>query len=79
MRSIREDVIGSGSDPGRAVTPRSSSAWPAANRCSAAAFSAANSASSWAEPRCSIYREPRREDHTICTAVAPEEVFTVRT
>ena len=24
-------------------------------------------------------REPFREDHTICTAVAPEAVFTVRT
>jgi hypothetical protein len=24
-------------------------------------------------------REPRREDHTICTAIAPELVFTVRT
>jgi hypothetical protein len=32
-----------------------------------------------AEPRCSIWRDPRREDHTICTAVAPEAVFTVRT
>jgi hypothetical protein len=27
---------------------------------------------------CSIEREPRRQDHTICTAVAPEAVFTVR-
>jgi len=35
--------------------------------------------SSWAEPRCSIVRDPRQVDHTICTAVAPEEVFTVRT
>jgi hypothetical protein len=35
--------------------------------------------SSWAEPKCSILRDPRRDDHTICTAVAPEEVFTVRT
>jgi hypothetical protein len=24
-------------------------------------------------------RAPRRDDHTICTAVAPEAVFTVRT
>ncbi len=24
-------------------------------------------------------RDPRREDHTICTAVAPDAVFTVRT
>jgi hypothetical protein len=27
----------------------------------------------------SIWREPRRVDHTICTASAPEAVFTVRT
>jgi hypothetical protein len=32
-----------------------------------------------AEPKCSMSRAPRREDHTICTAVAPEAVFTVRT
>lgn len=42
------------------VIPRSSSVWPAANRLAAAAFSAANSTSSWAEPRCSIEREPLR-------------------
>ncbi|BCQ06740.1 hypothetical protein JMUB5695_00149 [Mycobacterium heckeshornense] len=52
---------------------------PAANRVAAAAFSAANSTSSCAEPMCSIEREPRRQDHTICTAVAPDAVFTVRT
>jgi hypothetical protein len=28
---------------------------------------------------CSMSREPRREECTICTAVAPEAVFTVRT
>jgi hypothetical protein len=27
----------------------------------------------------SISREPRREDHKICTAVTPDAVFTVRT
>jgi hypothetical protein len=32
-----------------------------------------------ADPKCSIWREPRRVDHTICTAIAPEAVFTVRT
>src|SRR5262249_14680021 len=37
------------------------------------------SASSCVEPRCSIERDPRRDDHTICTAVAPELVLTVRT
>ncbi|TBM83552.1 hypothetical protein DIQ79_33745, partial [Mycolicibacterium smegmatis] len=26
-----------------------------------------------------MLRDPRRVDHTICTAVAPEAVFTVRT
>jgi hypothetical protein len=35
--------------------------------------------SSWAEPTCSMLRDPRREDHTICTATAPERVFMVRT
>jgi hypothetical protein len=24
-------------------------------------------------------RDPRRDDHTICTAIAPDDVFTVRT
>jgi hypothetical protein len=28
---------------------------------------------------CSISRDPRCEEYTICTAVAPEAVFTVRT
>jgi hypothetical protein len=51
----------------------------AANRSAAAAFSAANSTSSCPEPRCSIEREPLRQDHTTCTAVAPDDVFTVRT
>jgi hypothetical protein len=27
---------------------------------------------------CSISRDPRWEECTICTAVAPEDVFTVR-
>ena len=38
----------------------------------------AKSVSSCADPTCSIDRDPRREDHTICTAVAPDVVFTVR-
>ena len=29
-------------------------------------------------PRCSIWRDPRREDRTIWTAVAPDVVLTVR-
>ena len=31
------------------------------------------------EPMCSISRDPRREEYTICTALAPDAVFTVRT
>jgi hypothetical protein len=31
-----------------------------------------------AEPMCSISRDPRRDEWTICTAVAPDVVFTVR-
>ena len=52
---------------------------PAASCAAAAAFNADNSASSCAEATCSTSREPRREECTICTAVAPEAVFTVRT
>lgn len=33
----------------------------------------------WPEPRCSISREPQREEYTAGAAVAPEAVFTVRT
>ena len=72
---IREEVIGSGPPPA-ASRPRPSSSCPAAIRC-AVAFSASSSASSCADPRCSISRDPRREDHTTCTAVAPDVVFTV--
>jgi hypothetical protein len=46
--------------------PRPSSSCPAAIRCCAAAFSASNSASPCADPRCSNSRDPRREDHTTC-------------
>ena len=45
----------------------------------AAAFSSSTSAPLCADPRCSISRDPRREKYTICTAVAPDDVFTVRT
>ena len=51
---------------------------PAVSPCRAAAFSASTSASSCAEPMCSMFRDPRREDHAIWTAVALEAVFTVR-
>ena len=42
-------------------------------------FQQLHSASSCADPRCSMSRDPRREECTICTAVAPDAVFTVRT
>jgi hypothetical protein len=35
-------------------------------------------ASSCADPMCSISRDPRWEEYTICTAVAPGAVFTRR-
>ncbi|GHH42202.1 hypothetical protein GCM10017774_38140 [Lentzea cavernae] len=38
-----------------------------------------HAASSCAEPMCSMSRDPRREEYTICTALAPDAVFTVRT
>jgi hypothetical protein len=28
---------------------------------------------------CSMSRDPRRDEYTTCTAVAPDAVFTVRT
>ena len=75
---IREDVIGSGLPPAGS-RPRPSSSWPTVSRCRAAAFSVSSPASSCAKPRCSISREPRRDEYTICTAVAPNFVFTVLT
>ena len=71
-------VIVNGSEPVGGLTPKSRKAWLAASSPAAAAFGAANSSSSWADPTRPIEREPRREDHTICTVVAPEAVFTVR-
>ena len=62
-----------------AAHPDDSPEFQPANRSAAAVFKAANSTSSCADPMCSIEREPMRQDHTICTAVAPDEVFTVRT
>ena len=56
-----------------------SAARPAAIRRRPAAFSISSPASSCADPRCSIFREPRRDDHTTCTPVAPDFVLTVRT
>jgi hypothetical protein len=76
---ILEDVIGNGPAGPGPSSPRSSSSCPAAIRCCAAAFSASSAASSCADPRCSIWCAPRREDQTTCTAVAPDVVFMVRT
>ncbi|PXW99593.1 hypothetical protein C8E89_14016 [Mycolicibacterium moriokaense] len=52
---------------------------PRPSRCRAAALSASNSDLSLADLMCSMLREPRRDNHTAYTAVAPELVFTVRT
>jgi hypothetical protein len=57
----------------------SSASCPAASRCRATAFSSSSSASSCADPMCSMSRAPRREECTICIAVAPDAVLTVRT
>ena len=61
--------------PGRR---RSSSPWPAAS-CRATALSNSRSASVCAEPMCSMSRDPRCCECTICTARAPDAVLTVRT
>ncbi len=76
---IREAVIGNGPPAsGEASRLSSSSPCPAVIRCRATVLSSSNSTSSWAEPMCSISREPWREECTICTARAPDAVFTVR-
>jgi hypothetical protein len=81
-RPAREDTIGNRPGPPDAAAapsrPRSSSG--CASRCRAALLSASSSCSPCAEPTCSIRRAaPRRAEYTICTAVAPDAVFTVRT
>jgi hypothetical protein len=83
VRTWISNNLADGSDDELDVTaevssPGSSSACPPASRFGAAAFSASSSRSSWADPTCSILRAPRREPHTICTAVAPDAVLTVR-
>ena len=65
--------------PGDRRSPKSSSVCPAANRSAAAAFSAANSTSSWADPRCSIDRDPCARTTRPAPRWPPTEVFTVRT
>jgi hypothetical protein len=64
-----------GRRPPAASRPKPSSSCPAAIRCRAAAFSPA---SSCGDPMCSMSRNPRRYEWTICTAVAPDPVLTVR-
>ncbi len=54
-------------------------ALPATSRCCAEAFKISRSASSWADPMCSMSRDPRWQDSTICTAAAPDAVSAVRT
>ncbi|MFC5122111.1 hypothetical protein ACFPRL_01195 [Pseudoclavibacter helvolus] len=65
---------------GRPPVPgsKSSSGWLAASLTLPACISAANWASVWAEPRCSTILRCPCFFSTICTAVAPEAVFTFR-
>ncbi len=59
---------------------RPSRACPARSATDArSGLSNSTSASSCADPTCSISREPRLNEYTICTAVAPDDVFTVST
>ncbi len=69
-----------GRGPPRAAVSRPRSSWPcsAASRCRVTAFSSSSSASSCADPMCSICRALRWWECTICTAMAPDEFFTVR-
>lgn len=78
--TIRVDVIGSAAPEfaGLLGNCRSSSPCPATNRCRATALSSSSSASACADPTCSISREPRRCEYTICTGRTPDAVFTVR-
>jgi hypothetical protein len=68
-----------GGDRPRPVRSRAELRLPGRHPLPPAAFRASNSASSCAGPMCSIWRNPRRDDHTTCTAVAPDAIFSVRT
>ena len=61
-----------------ASSPRSSSGCPSFSRSRAACINTASSTSSWAEPRCATIRRVPPRLSTICTAVAPDEVRTLR-
>ena len=78
-RPIRDEVISNDTGSCLAETPNGSSSWPSAIRCAATAFNTSTSASVWADPKCSMSRDPRRDFHTTWTATAPDEVRTVRT
>ena len=73
---ISEPVASTTGVPGSAgcggVRSISSACWSACRRCFAVSSSSASWSSSWADPMWSI-------PSTICTAVAPEPVFTRRT
>jgi hypothetical protein len=66
---------GKGGAPRRAGSvpskPRSSSSLSATRRGRAVACKTSSSVLSWAGPMCSTSRDPRREECTICRAVAP--------
>ena len=68
----------SGSGPRERSAAIASSGSGTRRRTMSAVISAASSASSWAEPRCSTIRRTPAVFSTICTAVAPEAVFTLR-
>ena len=60
------------------VAPERRTNGPGLSRCPATSLSAADSASSWAEPMCSMLRDPQQEEEcAICTA--RNAVLTVRT
>ena len=60
------------------VAPERRTNGPGLSRCPATSLSAAGSASSWAEPMCSMLRDPQQEEEcAICTA--RNAVLTVRT
>ena len=71
-------MIGSGQPGAPARRPRSSSPCPAASFCRPAAFSSSTSAAVCADPRCSISRARGARSAASCTAVAPDDVLTVR-
>jgi len=79
MASSRQPIRDAARRPGRPVLGIGQAHPARLPAAAAAAFSNSSSASSWAEPRCSMSRELRREERTICTAIAPKAVFTVRT